>query len=148
MREMMPYIWICIIIFAAVAELHTLALVSVCFIPAALAAFILSLNESVDVWLQVAVFFAAGFILLILSRTVFRRFIKSRKTGVKTDYDDDIIGKTAIVTEEINNYENTGTIRINGILWNAKADDDDIIYEKGLVVTVVEVDGMEAVCSR
>ena len=141
----MPYIWIGIIVFAAAAEIHTLAMVSVWFIPAAFTAFILSLTGSIDIWIQALIFFIAALILFILSRTVFRRFIKFRTTGIKPG---SIIGKTAIVTEEINNYKNTGAIRINGLIWNAKAEDDDIIYENGLVVTVVGIEGEEAVCSR
>lgn len=154
MSEMMPYIWICIIVFASIAELHTLALVPVWFIPAGLAAFIMSLTGAVAIWAQVFIFFIISLVLFIISRTVFRRFIKVRKTGANFGYINSvgsvnfIIGKTAIVTEEINNYKNTGEIRINGFTWNAKSEDDDIIYESGLVVTVVEIEGARAVCLR
>jgi len=61
---------------------------------------------------------------------------------------DSIVGKPAIVTQEINNYKDTGTVRIDGLTWVAKSDDDDIIYESGLVVTVVQIDGALAICSR
>jgi membrane protein implicated in regulation of membrane protease activity len=126
-------------------EIHTFAFVSVWFLPPALASFTLSLAGT-SVWIQTAVFFGAASVLLILSRTVFR---KSAKTAIPGSYDY-IIGKTAIVTQEINNYKDTGAVRINGLTWTAKSDDDDIIYESGLVVTVIDIDaeGTEAICSR
>jgi hypothetical protein len=59
-----------------------------------------------------------------------------------------VVGKNAIVTREINNYKNTGAVRIEGIERGARADDDDIIYESGLVVTIIRADGIQVICSR
>ena len=142
MSEFMPYIWIGIVVFASVVEIHTFAFVSVWFVPPALASFALSL-AGIQVWTQAAVFFAVSAVLLVLSRTLFRRTVRYRISN-----HDSIIGKNAIVTEEINNHKDTGAIRVNGLTWNAKADDGDVIYESGLVVTVVHIDGVEAICSR
>ena len=141
----MPYIWIGVMVFAAIAELYTRAAASIWFIPAALVSFILSLTGAVDVWAQVVIFFIISLILLLLSRTIFKNFIKFRAVG--TNYNS-VIGKTAIVTEEINNYQNTGAVRINGAIWTAKSEDDNIIYESGLVVSIVRIDDAKAVCSR
>ena len=58
------------------------------------------------------------------------------------------IGRNAIVTQEINNFKNSGAVRINGLTWFAQSEDDDIIYESGLVVTVIRIDGVRAICSR
>jgi len=145
MSELMPYIWIGIIVFASVVEIHTFAFFTVWFIPPALASFTLSLLE-IPVSVQAVIFFAVSILLLILSRTAFKRSKKYRNA----DYQDRvrIIGKHAIVTEEINNYKDTGTVRINGLTWTAKSDDDDIIYESGLVVTVVNIDGEGTICTR
>jgi len=138
----MPYIWIGIVDFASIVEIHTFASVAVWFIPAALTSFTLSLT-GIQVWIQALVFFIISLILLVFSKTVFRKSKRYKNSG-----SDSIIGKYAIVTEEINNYKETGTVRINGLTWIAKSDDDDIIYESGLVVTVVHIDGVEAICSR
>ena len=138
----MPYIWIGIVVFACVVEIHTFTSVPVWFIPASLTSFALSLTGT-QVWVQAFVFFVASLILLAMSRTVFKKSKIYKNSG-----SDSIIGKTAIVTEEINNYKYTGTVRINGLTWVAKSDDDDVIYESGLVVTIVNIDGVEAICSR
>ena len=146
MSEIMPYIWIGIVFFASVAELHTLVFVPVLFIFPALAAFVLSLMEF-QVWLQTLVFFALAIIFFVFSRTVFRRFTKRRRRNTNTN-SYSFIGKDAIVTQEINNYKNTGAVRINGLIWTALAEDDEVIYESGLVVTVIGMDGINAVCTR
>ena len=143
--------WIGIIVFAIVAKIYTFALVSVWFIPSALAAFILSLT-GFQVWFQVLVFFILTLILLFLSATVFRKYIKT-KTALVSDIEKNknanlIIGRNAIITQEINNYKNTGIIRIDGAEYRAKSDDDDIIYETGLVVIILRTDGAYIICSR
>ena len=147
----MPYIWIGIIVFAAVAEIYTFVLVPVWFVPSAIAAVILSLT-GFHVWVQVLVFFIISLILLVMSRTIFRKSIKSKTpVNINESFNSNpfsFIGKTAIVTQEINNYKNTGSVRIGGLEHSAKSDDDDIIYEIGLVVTIIRTEGAQAVCSR
>ena len=147
MSEMMPYIWIGVVVFAAIAEIHTFIFIPALFIPAALAAFVMSLTEF-HVWRQAAVFFIIALVLFVLSRTVFRKFIKSRRANAHTASIHSFIGKNAIVTQEINNLKNSGTVRINGLTWFAQSEDDGIIYESGLVVTVIRTDGVKAICSR
>ena len=144
MIEIMPYIWIGVIVFSFVAEIYTFAFVSVWLIPSALMTFVLSLT-GMQVWIQVLLFFIITLILLVLSRTIFKKFIKFKTTSVNSDV---FIGKNAIVTEEINNYKGTGIIRANGFVWIAKAEENDIIYESGLVVTIIRIDGVKAICSR
>ena len=136
----MPYLWIGVIVFAAVSEINTFVFVSAWFIPSAFIVFILSLT-GIQVWVQVFIFFIITLILLVLSRTIFKKFIKYKNSI-------SVIGQNAIVTEEINNYKNTGTVRINGHVWIAQAEEDDIIYESGLVVTVIYIESGKAVCAR
>ena len=136
----MPYIWIGVIVFAAVSEINTFVFISVWFIPPAFTAFILSLT-GIQVWIQVFIFFIITLILLVLSRTIFKKLKKFKDLN-------SVIGKNAIVTEEINNYKSTGTVRINGYVWAAKAEEDDIIYENGLVVTVIQIESGKVVCAR
>ena len=140
MSEIMPYIWIGIIVFAAVTEIYTFVFVSAWIIPSATASFVLSLT-GFQVWIQVSVFFIITLILLGLSRIIFKKFIKFKTAASLT-------GKNAIVTREINNSKNTGSVRIGGFMLPAKSDDDDIIYESGLIVTIIRLDGSRAVCSR
>ena len=140
MREMMPYIWIGIIIFSAVAGISAFSRVSLRLIPAGLTVFILSLSGA-EVWQQALLFFILAPVLFILFRTLLKKFTQSKSS-------DSLIGRTAIVMEEINNYKETGSVRINGAAHTAKSEEDGVIYETGLVVTVTGFEGIKAVCSR
>jgi len=144
LNEIMPYIWIGVIVFAAIAEIYTIARVTGWFIPSALASFVLSLT-GFKVWLQVLVFFISASVMLVLSRTVFRKLIQTKTAAADPD---SLTGKSAIVIQEINNYKNTGTVRADGLEWPAKSDEDDIIYETGLVVIIVGTEGACVICSR
>ena len=138
MRELMPYIWTAIILFSAVSGISTVSRAPLRLIPAGLVSFILSLSGAA-VWRQVLLFFILAPVLFILFRAFSKKI--NKRPGL-------IIGSAAIVTEEINNLKETGLIRINGLAHSARAEENDVIYEKGLVVTVVEIDGTTAVCSR
>jgi membrane protein implicated in regulation of membrane protease activity len=140
MREIMPYIWIGIIISATVVELNFFSRVAVWFIPAGLTAFIFSLL-GLDVWMQVLLFFMLTPVLLILSRTFFKKNKKLKNIP-------SLAGQTAIVTKEINNHKNTGEVRIKGLAWPARAEEEYVIYESALIVTVIDFDGKKAICSR
>jgi len=148
MLELMPYIWIGVIVFSAISEIHARSFVAVVFIPAALASFTLSLMGR-QVWIQTAVFFIAALILFFLSRIFLRRLKKRRNTDAISN-SDLFTGKNAIVITEINNHKNTGTVRLDGFTLNARAAGDDVIYETGLVVTVIHInaDTNTAICAR
>ena len=140
MSMIMPYIWISVMVFAAVAEIYALNFISAWFIPSAFIIFFLSLT-GLKVWIQVLLFFIITLIPLVLSRIIFKKFIKSKSINY-------ITGKNAIVTEEINNYKNTGLIRITGLVLTARAEEEDIIYESGLVVMIVGRTGGKIICTR
>jgi len=146
LSEMMPYIWMGVIVFAAITKIHAFSFTPVLFIFSAFTAFVLSLTKY-QVWVQVLIFFVMTLILIILSKTIFKRFIKIKSANINST-PNLFIGKNALVTHEINNYKNTGAVRINGFSCSAQADDDDIIYETGLIVTVIRIDGEKAVCTR
>ena len=143
MREIMPYIWLAIIIFASIAGLNSRTRKPFLLVPAGLTVFLFSLSGT-QVWKQVLLFFILAPALFILVRTFFKRVVKSA-SAASADY---IAGASAIVTEEINNHKSTGAVRINGNAHTARAEENDIIYEPGLVVTVISFDGFNAVCSR
>ena len=142
MREIMPYIWIGIIIFSAAAGVNTASRAQLRIIPAGLAAFVFSLAGA-EVWQQAVIFFILAPVFLVLSHALLRKIAKLRTPAASR-----IVGRTAIVTQEINNYKQTGEIRLNGAVHAARAEESDIIYEPGLVVTVIRLEGLKAVCTR
>jgi membrane protein implicated in regulation of membrane protease activity len=55
-----------------------------------------------------------------------------------------LIGKTALVLEEIDNHQGVGCVKIDGEVWSARALDDEHPIEPGKRVEVVDIKGATA----
>lgn len=98
-----------------------------------------------SVLIQLLVFVVTSIILLIFTRPLLNKFIKSTK-DVKTNAYS-IIGKKGIVVLDINNTDGSGQIKVNGEVWSAKSDTDEIILQN-TKIEVVDIDGVKAVVRR
>ena len=58
-----------------------------------------------------------------------------------------LIGKKAVVIQEIDNLAQTGQVRINDIEWTARSADDEKIGE-GTVVTIEEIRGVKLIVKQ
>lgn len=78
--------------------------------------------------------------LVVLRPVVLRRMhrVQPERFGI-----DALIGRTAHVVREINGP--TGTVRIGGEDWTARAIDDAIVIPTGTTVDVIHIDGITAV---
>ncbi len=56
---------------------------------------------------------------------------------------DELAGKHAVVTKEINNIKGEGQIILNGLEWTARSEDDEVI-PVDTEVEVVEIKGVKA----
>ena len=56
-----------------------------------------------------------------------------------------IIGKTAIVTKNIDNLNGTGEVKIHGEIWRAVNEKDEEIIEKEKKVEVLRIDGVKLI---
>ena len=70
----------------------------------------------------------------------------SKNGVIKTNYDR-MIGQKYRVTEEINNIEATGAIRVGGVEWSARSKDEGQIIPVDAVVRVESIDGVKAIVS-
>lgn len=92
---------------------------------------------------QFAVFVVASIILLFATRPLAK---KVRKEAVPTNFELDV-GKTAQVTEDIDNTQNKGRVKLDGTYWAAVSQDGSIIRQ-GTVVSVVEVSGAKLIVAQ
>ena len=92
---------------------------------------------------QFAVFVAASIILLIATRPVAK---KVQNKVVPTNFELDV-GKTAEVTEDIDNTKNKGRVKLDGTYWAAVSQDGSFI-KQGSVVSVVEVSGAKLIVAH
>lgn len=98
-----------------------------------------------SILIQVIVFVITSTLLLIFTRPLVNKFIKVPKEVKTNAYS--IIGKKGIVVKEINNIEGDGQIKVDGEVWSAKSNIDEII-PKDTEIEIVEIDGVKAVVQK
>ena len=136
----MQVVWIVVLIAAVVVEALTADFVAIWFFPAALVGLILSFFP-VPPLVQLLVFLLVGAALLIATRPLCRRFLNGKKEKTNAEA---LVGQTCRVTEEINNIEEQGEVKIGGLCWSARAEDGRVI-PVGTEVSVVESRGVKLI---
>ena len=139
----MEILWLILLVAFAIVEGVTVSLVSVWFIGGAAAALIAALCGA-EVWLQVVLFFGVSIVLLLCLRPLSKRLLKQKKVATNADSN---IGKEAIVTEEIDNLQGKGAVKIAGVEWSARSEDGSVI-EKDTVVRILRIEGVKVCVQR
>lgn len=141
---MTPFYWLIALAVFLVIEIITMGLTTIWFAGGSLVAFIASLI-GVPVIAQIAIFFVVSFVLLFFTRPVVEKHLNNSRT--KTNVNS-MIGKEGKVTEEIDNFNQKGTIVVNGLEWTARSIDDDIVIPNGSKVIVKDVQGVKAIVGK
>ena len=136
------YIWGAIFVLALVVEVATAGLATIWFAGGALVAFILKVLEVPLIW-QVLAFVVISLLLLAFTRPMAVKYL-NRKTE-KTNILDSIIGRSAIVTEEINNILATGRVTLDGMPWTARSLTEEQIIPVGREVIVENIVGVKCI---
>ena len=139
----MEILWLILLVAFAIVEGVTVSLVSVWFIGGAAAALIAALCGA-EVWLQVVLFFGVSIVLLLCLRPLSKRLLKQKKVATNADSN---IRKEAIVTEEIDNLQGKGAVKIAGVEWSARSEDGSVI-EKDAVVRILRIEGVKVCVQR
>ena len=93
--------------------------------------------------LQLAVFVIVSTVLILCTRKFTKKVQpKTVATNVYT-----IIGKKAVVSVEIDNIKGHGQIKVDGDVWTARNEADEIIPE-GTAVEILRIDGVKAVVKK
>lgn len=134
------FFWLILFIVLLIFEAVTLGLFTIWFAGGAFVSFILALFDK-PIVLQIIVFFVVSGVLLVLTRPLAFRYLN--RSTAKTNIDD-IIGKVVKVTGTIDNYNEMGSVRINGTEWTARAIQDGMVIPTDALVQVVEIQGVKA----
>ena len=141
--EYMTYFWLGVVVVSLIAEALTAGLVSIWFVPGALASMVLSFFE-VPLFVQIPLFLVLSVACIVLSRTVLRDVFVNRKR-IRTNVDA-IVGARAVVTERVDNLAGCGQVRVDSQIWSARSMDPDIVFEAGEVVQVMAIEGVKLIC--
>lgn len=88
--------------------------------------------------MQLVIFSVTGLFLFLIIRPIALKLWFNKNPEIKTN-SEALIGAEGMVTETIDNLNNTGRVLVMGDDWKAKSSNDDII-DKGSKVIVEKVD--------
>lgn len=136
----MVYFWLAIAIGAGLLEMLTPQLVSIWFCVGAL----ISLGcaaLSAELWLQIVVFVVSSVALVFMTRPIYKKYVMPKVTATNSDA---LIGKTAVVIEDIDNDSAVGLAKVSGQVWSALSENGTKI-PKDTKVTIMDIQGVKLI---
>jgi len=97
---------------------------------------------------QMLSFILTSLILIVLSRTIFKRFLFRKEVGISTNVEA-LIGQEALVMQMIEGKSKRGLVKIGGETWSAiteegRIDRDEVVRVKGVVGNKVLVEKLRS----
>ena len=140
----MPTMWLVLMVILLVIEGMIPGLVSIWFALGSMGAFFAALAGA-PLWLQTVVFISVSTLALLITRPLARKYIN---TTAQPTNADQVIGKEAIVSEEINNILGTGAVMVDGKVWTARASHDELTFDEGELAVVQEIRGVKLILQK
>lgn len=138
---MMVWIWVALLAVFVVIEAATAQLLTIWFAIGSFAALVSSFFTD-SIVAQIIVFIIVSAIALAVTRPVVKKITKAKKQPTNADM---YIGKQAVVTEDINNLESTGLVKVGGSVWTARSESEGCTIPAGEHVTVVKIEGVKLI---
>ena len=136
-------VWLVLLVVFAIVEAVTVGLASVWFAAGALAALLATFFTD-NIWIQIFLFVAVSAAALAALRPLAKKYVTPKQVATNADR---VIGREAVVTEDIDNLKATGAVKIFGVLWSARGAEDTPI-PAGSTVIVKEIDGVKLIVSK
>ena len=136
---MVPVIvWLVLLVLLVLGEIATVSLTSIWFAVGALGGLIVAFFHG-STFLQITVFLILSGLSLLLVRPMFKNFMK---TGISPTNADRVIGKTAVVTQTIDNMAAQGQVSIAGQIWTARSE-HNLVIPADSRVKVLRIEGVK-----
>ena len=136
-------IWLLFIGIFAVAEIITPGFLVIWLSAGSFCGMITSFFTD-NIIVQTTVFVISSAVFIFFTRPLAKKLDKKGKTVVTNAFA--IVGKKAIVLQDINPTLSTGQIKVDGQVWSAKCQGEEMI-PKDTEVFVLAIDGVKAVVS-
>ena len=138
---MAPIMWLGILAVLLVIEGLTTALTTIWFAGGALIAAIAA-GLGLGIVPQLLLFFCVSLVLLLFTRPA---ALKLMNKGTEKTNVEGLLGKSAVVIQQIDTLAQTGQVRINDIEWMARTSDDSVTIPVGTVVVIEAVHGVRLI---
>lgn len=132
--------WLIVAGLFFVGEIFTLGFLIFWFGIGALFAMIVSFFTT-NIIIQTTVFLVTSTIFILATKPLVKKFVDVKKTNTNVF---SIIGKKALVIKDIDPIHSSGQIKLNGEVWSAETENDEII-KKGSEVEVLKINGVKAI---
>ena len=136
--DIAAWVWLAVVVAAGIFEAVTAGLVSIWFCAGGIAALIAAVLDAPAVW-QLVIFTLVSALALLVTRPIVKKFKKTKPEPTNADR---LIGKTAKVTQSIDNANSTGTVYADGKTWTARSASGENIAD-GSMVTIVKIEGVK-----
>lgn len=133
-------VWLVVLALCLVIEVITLDLVTIWFAGGALVTFFVAMFTN-NLVIQLVIFLVVSLLLLFFTRPVAVRYYNSKRTKTNAE---GLVGEQCKVTEKIDNFNETGTVLLNGLEWTARSENGNLIAE-GARVKVCSIDGVKLI---
>lgn len=136
--------WLLLAAILIVTEIVSLGLTTIWFAGGAFVAAIAAIGGA-NLVVQIILFFVVSIGLLLITRPLAVKHLDSKTEKTNAE---GLIGKTAVVLQEINNLKETGQAKINGMEWTARAKNNEDVILVGTAVKVVEIQGVKLIVEK
>ena len=133
-------VWLIIAGLFFVGEIATVGFLIFWFGIGALIAMIVSFFTS-NIIIQTTIFVISSTILIFATKPFVKKFADVKKTNTNVY---SIIGKKALVIKTIDPIHSVGQRKINGEVWTAESENNQVIDE-GSEVEILEIKGVKAI---
>lgn len=133
-------VWTILAIVFAVLEGITLGLTSIWFAVGSLAGMVMAML-GFGIQVQLVAFMVSALLTFAFIRPLAKKVFKVGDTMTNVD---SLMGKTGIVHVAITPYK-VGQVKVNGQIWTAKAELDDVSIPVGLEIEVLRVEGVKLI---
>jgi len=141
------HIWVFVGIGLVIGEIFTAGFLLLWFGVGAFLAAGLALLGAGSIY-QMLSFILTSLILIVLSRTIFKRFLFRKEVGISTNVEA-LIGQEALVMQMIEGRSKRGLVKIGGETWSAiteegRIDRDEVVRVKEVVGNKVSVEKLKS----
>ena len=136
--ELMTFVWIGLMVVFGILEAATVNMVSLWFVGGSLAGLIVTLLGG-RLWVQIVACLIVAIGLLACLRPFVRKYVTPRRTATNADM---VLGRTAYLTETVDNLRATGALKLDGKVWTVRSADGSVLPE-GTLVKIVKLEGVK-----
>ena len=135
--DMIPVIWVGVMVIFGAMEAITVGLTSIWFMVGGIGGLVVAMLNG-PIWLQLVVFFVVSIACMIAARPLVAKYINQKTIPTNADR---VLNAAARVTEAIDNTVPVGAVYVDGKTWSARSENGEPIAA-GTMVRVKRMEGV------